>query len=439
MVETDHYLLSLVKDHKTGSQCGIFSVCSSNLYVVEASILNAKEKDQYLLIESTSNQVDQYGGYTGLTPNDFKKQVHDIAERNNFSRKKIILGGDHLGPNVWQNEKSEDAMIKAKIQITSCISAGYTKIHLDTSMKCIDDGALDKPLDTVIIAERAADLCKISEKTFKKASPNADKPVYVIGTDVPPPGGSKSNHLNKRITSAEEVDETIHLTEKAFKKRNLDEAWSRVIAIVVQPGVEFSDSDIHEYDHNMALPLVRKIEEKKNLVYEAHSTDYQKKNNLREMIKDHFAVLKVGPWLTFAFREAVFALNNIEKEWLGRDKSVVLSELEEVIDQQMTANPLYWKPYYNGSEIQISLARKYSLSDRIRYYWANKYVTLAFERMMNNLTKKPVPLSLLSQHLPYQYDAIREGRIKNDPKSIILNKIINVIENYNYAIEGEME
>jgi D-tagatose-1,6-bisphosphate aldolase subunit GatZ/KbaZ len=439
MVEKDHHLLKLVRDHKNDYQRGIFSVCSSNLYVVEASILNAKEKDQYLLIESTSNQVDQYGGYTGLTPIDFKKQVLDIAKRNRFPKEQIILGGDHLGPNVWQNEKSADAMIKAENQITSYVSAGYTKVHLDTSMKCIDDGELDKPLEPVIIAERAANLCEISEKIFNRVSPNVVKPVYVIGTDVPPPGGSKSNHLNKRITLPEEVDETIHLTEKAFKKRNLDDAWPRVIAVVVQPGVEFSDSDINEYDHNLALPLVRKIEENKNLVYEAHSTDYQKKNSLRKMIKDHFAVLKVGPWLTFAFREAVFALNNIEKKWLGKDKSVILSELEEVVDQQMNADPQHWKKYYNGSETQVSFARKYSFSDRIRYYWANKYVVLSLERLINNLTKKPVPLALLSQYLPNQYNAIRDGRINNEPKSIIINKIINVIENYNYAIEGGKE
>ncbi len=86
------------------------------------------------------------------------------------------------------------------------------------------------------------------------------------------------------------------------------------MALVVQPGVEFGDEFVHEYQPEPARELVHLIESYPNLVYEAHSTDYQTRQGLRDLVQDHFAILKVGPALTFAFREAIFALVNMENE-----------------------------------------------------------------------------------------------------------------------------
>lgn len=70
---------------------------------------------------------------------------------------------------------------------------------------------------------------------------------------------------------------------------------------------------VHEYHREEAQTLSRFIEAQPGLVYEAHSTDYQSREALRALVEDHFAILKVGPALTFAFREAVFALAAIEE------------------------------------------------------------------------------------------------------------------------------
>ena len=56
-------------------------------------------------------------------------------------------------------------------------------------------------------------------------------------------------------------------------------------------------------------------------------------------MKNHFAILKVGPWLTFALREAVFALANIEEEWLSGRKGFTTSRVRETLDEAMLANP----------------------------------------------------------------------------------------------------
>ncbi len=436
MIAVENKILQLVSRHKSGAASGLTSVCSANLYVIKAAILNAKKHNQDVLIESTSNQVDQFGGYTGVTPIQFRKLVFGLADNLDFPGEHIILGGDHLGPNRWQNENSESAMQKAKDQIAAYISAGYTKIHLDASMKCADDGSQKTPLDPSVIAERAAILCKVSEETFIKSGNDTELPVYVIGTDVPPPGGSTEHHNEINITSAKEVEQTIELTKKAFEKYNLQDAWNRVVAVVVQPGVEFGDESVFDYDRNKSLDLIKVIENYPNIVYEAHSTDYQKKELLRQMVEDHFAFLKVGPWLTFAFREAVFALALIEKELLSGKRGIILSNLLEVVDERMINFPKYWEKYYDFSERENKLKRKYSYSDRIRYYWADNIVNDSLQRLVHNLTENKIPHILLSQYLSEEYFAVREGRISENPEEIILHKISKVIDIYNFATHG---
>ncbi len=433
MIETENKILSIISNNKSAKPVGITSVCSANTYVIKSALLNGKKYNQKVLIESTSNQVDQYGGYTGITPMQFRNLVYKIANDCSFPAENILLGGDHLGPNRWQNEDSKSAMQKAKEQIAAYISAGYTKIHLDASMKCADDGNMDEPLNPQIVAERSAILCEIAEETFNKNPMNREKPVYIIGSDVPPPGGSKTYDSHIKITTVEEVEATIDFTKREFDNKNIIDAWDRVIAVVVQPGVEFGDSSVFEYDTEKAKQLTEYINKKSNLVYEAHSTDYQKKSSLRQMVKDHFAILKVGPWLTFAFREALFALAIIEKEFLSENKSVQLSNLIEVTEQQMLIEPKYWLKYYSGDANEKKFKRKYSLSDRIRYYWTESAVNESIKKLIINLNLHTIPEALLSQFLPNQYFAVINGEISNKPDDLINHKISEILEIYNYA------
>ena len=429
------YLRKIIKENKSGKQVGITSICSSSSYVIEASLLNAKKNNLHVLIESTSNQVNQFGGYTGMKPEDFKDFVFKAAEELKFPQEKIILGGDHLGPNPWKEEKSPAAMEKAKIQVEGYIKAGYSKIHLDASMKLADDGDKNYQLDMEVIADRAAQLCRTAESAINNVKEKNNKPFYIIGSDVPPPGGG-TEHKDIQITSPEEVDEIIELTKDAFCKYGLENAWNRVIAIVVQPGVEFSNYEVFDYCDEKAQQLTRKIQDKENLAYEAHSTDFQKRDSLKQMVKNNFAILKVGPWLTFSFREAIFGLAKIEEELFLRIKSIQPSKIIELIDMQMKLEPKYWEKYYKGNEDEKSFDRKFSYSDRIRYYWSNKKINESLQHLIYNLSKNKIPLTLISQYLPNQFRSIRENEIENKPKEIIYHKINEVLEIYNYATSG---
>jgi len=415
--------LEIIANNRKVEAKGIFSVCSANEDVLEACFLQAQKDDSILLIESTSNQVDQYGGYTGMKPDDFAGFVYGIATKIGFPLEMILLGGDHLGPNKWQRLPSAEAMMKSEVLIREYVKAGFQKIHLDTSMFCADDpGDREKPLSNEVVASRAAILCRVAEDTWKKHCYNSAPPLYVIGSEVPVPGGAQQKEDVIHPTKPEDVARTIDITRQTFMKAGLSDAWERVVAVVVQPGVEFGDDQVFQYKRELARSLSNKITGYDKLVYEAHSTDYQSEDNLKALVEDFFCILKVGPWLTFAYREALFALEAIEVEMMG-DRSQDLSNLKETLDKAMRDEPVHWKKYYAGTEYQQFFKRKYSLSDRSRYYWPNESVRQAKDRLFENLRNDRIPLSLLSQFMPSQFYKVLNGTLANDPNELVLDYI----------------
>jgi D-tagatose-1,6-bisphosphate aldolase subunit GatZ/KbaZ len=287
------------------------------------------------------------------------------------------------------------------------------------------------------MAKRTAWLCQAADEAYNQLPSGSSPLYYVMGTEVPPPGGAVQETAELQATTPEHAQATLQVTRQAFLRHGLDAAWERVMALVVQPGVEYGDATVHAYDRSKAQPLSRLIESYKGLVYEAHSTDYQTPQALRQMVEDHFAILKVGPALTFALRQALFALARMEAEWLGEKPGVQLSRLPDVLEQAMLADPRHWRPYYQGNEGALRFARKYSLSDRSRYYWAVPQVQQALERLFKNLEENPVPLGLLSQFLPVQHAKVRQGRLGLHPLEWLDDAVQQVLREYHQACGWE--
>ncbi len=431
-----HPLKDIVEWQKKGIPRGICSVCSANGYVIEASMEKAKEDGSYVLIESTSNQVNQLGGYTGMKPEDFRRFVQEIADKVDFPWEKVILGGDHLGPLPWASEDASIAMENAAEMVRQYVAAGFTKIHIDTSMRLGGDST-DESLDPAVIAERGAILCRAAEDAFKELkskNPDALHPVYVIGSEVPIPGGSQDEEEEMKVTDVCDFRETVDLFKNAFMEYGLDKAWDHVIAVVVQPGVEFGDEIIHDYNREAAKGLCEALKDYPGLVFEGHSTDYQTPEALRQMVEDGVAILKVGPALTFALREGLFMLENIERELLTIHPDIQKSGFSEVLEDAMLKNPANWKKHYHGNEGKLKFSRKFSLSDRARYYLTVPEVRDSLNRLINNLRTVDIPLTLVSQFLPVQYARIRKGILKNDPESLLKDRVKNVLEDYAYAV-----
>ncbi|MEW6346291.1 MAG: D-tagatose-bisphosphate aldolase, class II, non-catalytic subunit [Paraburkholderia sp.] len=402
---------------------GIYSICSAHPWVLGAAMQQALEDGTPLLIESTSNQVDQYGGYTGMNPEAFVRFVHLIAERVGFPRERLILGGDHLGPNAWRSFPAEEAMQRAEALIDAYVCAGFSKIHLDTSMACGDD---PERLSDGVVAQRAARLCAVAESASARAGLKT-RPAYVIGTEVPVPGGASEALSTVEVTRQEAALETVGVHRDAWRARKLDAAWDRVIALVVQPGVEFDHTKVIDYQPALATGLAQVLAQLPGMVFEAHSTDYQRPESLRALVQDGFAILKVGPGVTFALREVLYALSDIEAQLLPAARR---ADLRAVVETAMLRKPANWDRYYHGDEAQQRLLRTYSYSDRVRYYWADPQVDAAAQRLLRNLANTTIPENLLSCHLPAQYWALRRHTIDGSPMSIVQSKVREVIQHY---------
>ena len=203
-----------------------------------------------------------------------------------------------------------------------------------------------------------------------------------------------------------------------------------VIAVVVQPGVEFGDDQVFLYDHNAAKELCAALSDFPGLCFEGHSTDYQSPDCLRQMVRDGIAILKVGPALTYGLREALFSLSLMEKELVPEDRQ---AHFIETLEQAMLQAPENWKKHYHGDEKQLALARKYSFSDRARYYMDQPQVILAIDRLFENLRLNPIPMNMLHQYMPVSYSKVRDGQLSLDPKELALDGVVGFMLDYEFA------
>lgn len=416
-------LQEIVAARRQGRHRGITSVCSAHPVVIEATLRHGLSRQGPVLIEATCNQVNQEGGYTGMTPADFRDFVLTIAARVGFPAERIILGGDHLGPNPWRHLPADEAMAKAEAMIAQFAAAGFGKLHLDTSMGCL--GEPDALTDGVT-ADRAARLAAVAEAH----APTGHAPVYVIGTEVPVPGGATETLDHLQITKAEAVAATCAVHKVAFARAGKTAAFERVIALVVQPGVEFGHDAVIPYAPEKARDLSSALGGLPSVVFEAHSTDYQSAAALRHLVSDGFAILKVGPWLTFALREALYGLDAIADVLEGQPpRHGVMRRMETL----MQAKPAHWLRHYQGNARDLWVQRHFSYSDRIRYYWPEPEAEAAVLELEARLAGRRIPVPLLRQYVP-GVSAWDEGG--DGFHEVLLRAVAAVLDVYRSATEG---
>ncbi len=281
-----HPMQVMMDRRRNGEKIGVPSYCTANELVLEEALIRAKELNEAVLIEATANQVNQFGGYTGMKPADYYYMVLDMAKRIGVPENHVILAGDHLGPLTWQNEPEESAMAKAEELVYQYAAAGFTKIHLDTSMKVADDP--EGPLSTETVARRGARLYKACMRAYDellKSKPDAMRPVFVIGSEVPIPGGAQEAEDSLAVTKPEAFEDTVRTYRRVFEEEGIADGMNDVIAVVVQPGVEFGDEQVFFYDRDAAKDLCAKLKEYPQVVFEGHSTDYQSAECLRKMVE----------------------------------------------------------------------------------------------------------------------------------------------------------
>ena len=410
----------LIAANRAGERRGIASWCTAHPQTLSAILAAHRDGDAPILIEATCNQVNQDGGYTGMSPADFRRFVEELSRGAGVDPARIIFGGDHLGPNPWKRLPAREAMARARDMMKAYVEAGYEKIHIDASMACGDEATVSEQ----IIAERGAGLCAVAE-----AAGRGGERVYVIGTEVPIPGGETEALDALAVTPPQAARRTFDLHRRAFAALGIEAAMQRVVALVVQPGVDMGNSQVFGYDRVQAAALSAAVQDIPGLVYEAHSTDFQSETALGDLVDSHFAILKVGPSLTFAFREAVMAMARI-----AEIAGLPSSGLVEALEQAMDAHPQHWRGYIPPGPDE-RLMRLYGLSDRVRYYWPLPPVQAALGRLLSSLDAARIPPGIVSQAAG---DMLLERGEPTLSGRVIAAKVGAVVDKYRRA-SGDFE
>ncbi len=352
-------LRDIIRHNRAGHAVAIPSVCSAHPDVLRASLALAQHLDRPIVIEATSNQVNQDGGYTGMLPADFIRYVNKLADDTGVDRDRVIFGGDHLGPQAWRAMDATCAMAKAEVMVRDYVAAGFGKIHLDCSEGCADEPA---QLGDDITALRSACLAQI-------CCDSRDDILFVVGTEVPPPGGARIDAQGDiPPTSPDAARKTLAAHDAAF-----GDMASLIGGLVVQPGVEFSPTKVHHLPMDRDPHLATALTDHPHVCLEAHSTDYQNPAVYPRLAALGFAFQKVGPALTFAYREALYALDQLRPS-----KGALQAAMEAV----MLDDPTYWQAHYAGDDAALYAQRHFGLADRIRYYWPQPKAQAAVQALM---------------------------------------------------------
>jgi D-tagatose-1,6-bisphosphate aldolase subunit GatZ/KbaZ len=409
-------LRQIIALNRAGEPIAIPSVCTAHPDALEASLTLAETLDQPIFVEATSNQVNQDGGYTGLKPADFIRFVKDIAANAQVGTSRILFGGDHLGPQAWRKLPADAAMQKAHQMVADYAAAGFTKIHLDCSEGCAGE---PPQLPDAMTASRSAALAA----TALKHAPRPDQLLFVIGTEVPPPGGARTDdHGDIPPTTTQAAKATLDAHRDAFTAAQIP--LDQIGGLVVQPGVEFSPMEVHHLPVQRDPHLLDALADWPHVCLEAHSTDYQHPQAYPRLAELGFAFQKVGPALTFAWREALYALDTIRAQtgWATG------ASLPDTMEAVMLANPAHWQAHVHGPEPRLQ--RHFGLADRIRYYWPDARAQQAVQRLFADLADKPLPIPLVSAHFrPAELATARESRHPL-PRALALARVQTALRPY---------
>lgn len=409
-------LRQIIARSRAGEAIAIPSVCTAHPDALEASLTLAETLDQPIVVEATSNQVNQDGGYTGLRPADFISFVKAIAANAQVKHERILFGGDHLGPQAWRKLPAEQAMEKAQRMLADYVAAGFTKIHLDCSEGCAGEPA---QLPDEITATRSAALAA----TALKHAPAPNALLFVIGTEVPPPGGARTkDHGDIPPTTPDSAKTTLDAHRDAFTAAQIP--LDLIGGLVVQPGVEFSPMEVHHLPLTREPGLLRALADWPGTCLEAHSTDYQHPAAYPRLAELGFAFQKVGPALTFAWREALYALDTIRAQ-TGRATG---PSLPDTMEEVMLANPAHWQAHVHGPDQRLQ--RHFGLADRIRYHWPDPKAQEAVRRLLTDLADQGLPDPLLLAHFCADEIAFARESRHPLPRALALARVQTALRPY---------
>jgi D-tagatose-1,6-bisphosphate aldolase subunit GatZ/KbaZ len=426
------WLIDILEANRRGERKGIYAVESQNPTVQEVYLRQALADGSPALFEVSAEILDPHGQSGKILPEDFIGKVKQIAVKIGFPLDRLFFGVNGLSPSLWHGESVESALKKTRAFISDIVSLGFNKLGIHAGIHLKGDPA-DQLLPREVIIAREAALYQAAELAAA-GLPDEEKPLYVI--DVHPGQGMIEG--KKDMVRKEDVENTVDRFALTAAAAGLPEIKERLLAARVFLGPGYDSEKVIPFDSSLLKKLSGCVYGYKPVIFEALQTDFQPQMVLDQLVDNHFALLSVGPELTYTMREALFSLAIMENETMIGKPGVYLSNFIIELDRAMQSAPQHWQKYYTGNGFEQLVARKYSLYDRSRFYWEDKEVRKTKKRLFDNLMEYPVPLTVLRQFMPYQYERVAAGELENKPDALVMDAVRRALCRYSCAC-GWME
>jgi len=426
------WLMDIMEANRGGEGKGIYAVESQNSTVQEAYLRQALADGSPALFEICADMLDPHGQGGKMLPDDFIANVRRDAGKTGFPRDRLFFGVNDLSPSLWKGESIESALKKTRAFISDLVSLGFKKLGIHAAIPLKGDPA-DQPLPQEVIVAREAALYKAAEGAAATL-PEEEKPLYVI--DAHP--GQVMAEDQENVVRKEDVEIAVDMFAKTAEAAGLPEMKERLLAVRIFSGVGHDGEKVIPFDSSLLEELGGCVYRTKPVVMEVLQTDFQPQTVLDELAHNHFALMSVGPELTYTMREALFSLAMMENETMIGKPGVYLSNFIIELDRSMQSAPQHWQKYYTGNGFEQLIARKYSLYDRSRFYWEDKEVRKTKKRLFENLIEYPIPLTVMRQFMPYQYERVAAGELENKPDELVMDAVRRALRRYSRAC-GWME
>jgi len=215
---TAHYALRMiVEGNRRGEQIGIPSWCTAHPLTLRAILEAHRYDDEPILIEASGDQVNQFGGSSGLTPATLRMLVENIADETDVDPRRIILGGHQLGPGPWKNRSASVASELSRDMVKAHVEAGFTKLHFDASAA---DGG-DTKASEQTEAERIAGLCAVAEGSRAKGATMACVLEAKPRRQERGQGRETHPHDGLSVTRPDDVVRCVDLHRSAFETQGI--------------------------------------------------------------------------------------------------------------------------------------------------------------------------------------------------------------------------
>ena len=281
-------------------------------------------------------------------------------------------------------------MARARDLVRDFVLAGFTKIHLDASMRLADDPS-DRPLDETTVAQRAADLCAVAEAAMGSLPANAPRPVYVVGSEVPIPGGELADfgrpggdERRRRRAHAGRDASRVHGVRRRQRPRARPGARH-----AARRGVR--DAVIFAYDERAAAALAPKCRTSRRWSTRRTPRTTSRRRPLARWSATTSRSSRSAPALpSRSGRRCSRWRRSSASGWsASRGRRIGLRDNAPARDDRA---PRALEPFFGGAEEELRFARDFSFSDRSRYYWPSPRCEPPWSA--SSATSRPTPSRL---------------------------------------------